>query len=234
MKQILQNRFNQLKAYEPSIVANSKELNGIFKKYTPYLKVWSDSLDFAKYPVYFCFSHAENSTYGGANGEGTYSEIVVSKKEKGIKKGFSTVTHELVHKMTNISPNIIHFLSDDQSYTDRANAFLKKNQLNKEDLLAIFQSKDSLGFGNPESKVFEEINVYFIAPVCLEGMSEKEIRNKISFYQKHQQKEYERVWQGVRLFKKEYEQLNLYSKKDFIWKLIAIFYQDVYFKNYKR
>ena len=48
-------------------------------------------------------------------------------------------------------------------------------------------------------------------------------------------REFERVWYGVSLFKKEYENFNnqKVEKNDFVWKLIEIFYEKVYFENYE-
>ena len=101
-------------------------------------------------------------------------------------------------------------------------------------LLEVFESKDSLGFGNPESSVFEEINVYLIESVIIGRMTNEEICKQIVSCRNEGEKEFERVWYGVQLFKKEYERIDNthLDKKQFIWGLIDMFYKKVYFKNY--
>ena len=112
---------------------------------------------------------------------------------------------------------------------------MSKHNLTKTDLIEVLESVDSLGYGNPEAKVFEEINVYFVSPVILDQMTNKQIQNKIEKYREQNNIEFERVWYGVSLFKGEYENLNNQNidRNDFIWRLIEIFYEKVYFENYK-
>jgi murein L,D-transpeptidase YcbB/YkuD len=159
----------------------------------------------------------------------------VNNKQNGIRVGFSTITHELVHKVTHVASYLIDFLKNDEIYSDAARKFLLKNNLTRKKLIKLFESVDNSGFSNSEAKVFEEINVYFISPAIFEKMTDKQIKRKIDLYRKKNKKEFERIWYGVALFKKEYENFknkNI-ARNYFIWKLIEVFYGKVYFKNYK-
>jgi hypothetical protein len=66
-------------------------------------------------------------------------------------------------------------------------------------------------------------------------MNEKQIENEVEKYRARGNREFERVWYGVSLFKKEYENMRNQNinRDDFVWKLIEIFYENIYFENYK-
>jgi hypothetical protein len=233
LEQILKDEFSKLLSYKQQIKQYSLKLEETFSEIDNYLTIWTPKVNFSKYPIYLCFSHSDNSTHGGANGAGVFSEIMVNDKKDGIRIGFSTITHEITHKATDIMNFLIEFIEN--SNTKEANDFLKQNNLTKNELSKIFSSTDTLGFGNPEAKVFEEINVYFIAPVTIDNMTVKQINDKIVLYKNRNKREFERVWYGVQLFKKEYDKIENsdFDKKSFIWKLIEIYYNKVYFENYK-
>jgi hypothetical protein len=232
---ILKTEYSKLTALEAQIKDYSSEIELIFSEIEPWLKIWTPEPDYSKYPVYICFSHSDNSTHGGANGNGVYSEFMVNDKQDGIRIGFSIITHELTHKVTDIMIFLFDFIGNEKSYTERAQRFLYKYNLTKSDLIQIFESVDTLGFGNPEAKIFEEINVYFVAPVFIEKMTDEQIQNEAERYRAVGNREFERVWYGVSLFKKEYEYFsNKKIDRDyFVWNLIEIFYEKVYFENYK-
>jgi hypothetical protein len=232
---ILKTEYSKLIEIEPQIKEYSSEIEKIFSEIEPWLKIWTPEPDYSKYPIYICFSHSDNSTHGGANGNGVYSEFMVNDKQDGVRIGFSIITHELTHKVTDIMNFLMDFIRNDNSCTEKAQRFLNINDLTKNELIKIFESVDTLGFGNPEVKVFEEINVYFIAPVFIEKMNEEQIKNKVEKYRARGNREFERVWYGVSLFKKEYENFNnqKINRDDFVWKLIEIFYENIYFENYK-
>jgi hypothetical protein len=65
-------------------------------------------------------------------------------------------------------------------------------------------------------------------------MTDDEISKQIVLYRNEGEKEFERVWYGVQLFKKQYEKIDdaNFDKKQFIWELIELFYSKVYFKNF--
>ncbi len=232
---ILKTEYSKLLAIEPQIKEYSSEIEKIFSEIEPWLKVWTPKPDYSIYPIYICFSHSDNSTHGGANGNGVYSEFMVNDKQDGIRIGFSIITHELTHKVTDIMNFLMDFIRNEKSYTGKSQKFLNSNNLTKNDLIQIFESVDTLGFGNPEVKVFGEINVFFIFPVFIEKMNEEQIKNEVEKYRTRGNREFERVWYGVSLFKNEYEN-NVNQKinrDDFIWKLIEIFYENIYYENYK-
>ncbi len=234
LTKILETKYSKLLSLKQQIIKYSSEVEKTFSEIRPYLSIWTQNPDYSKYPVYICFSYSDSSSHGGANGNGVYSEFVVNNKKDGIKTGFSLITHELTHKVTNIKKFLVDFLEDKNSYSEKAQRFLNKNNLTKTDLIEIFESVDSLGFGNPEANIFDEINVYFVSPVLVKSMTDDQIKNKIEEYKSKGEREYERIWFGVSLFKKEYEKLNSKEirKNDFVWGLIKTFYNKVYFKNF--
>lgn len=235
LENILKNEYSKLLAIEPQIREYSSEIEKMFSEIEPWLTIWTPEPDYSEYPIFICFSHSDNSTHGGANGNGVYSEFMVNDKQDGVRIGFSIITHELTHKVTDIMNFLMDFLRNDNSYTEKAQRFLNTNDLTKNELIKIFESADTLGFGNPEVKVFEEINVYFIAPVFIEKMNEEQIKNEVKKYRARGNREFERVWYGVSLFKTEYENImnqNI-NRDDFVWNLIEIFYENIYFENYK-
>ena len=235
LEEILKKEYSKLLALEPQIKKYSIEIEKTFSEIKPYLTIWTQKPDYSKYPVYICFSHSDNSTNGGANGNGVYSEFMVNDEQDGIRIGFLIITHELTHKVTGIKNFLIDFIENKKSHTEKAHNFLKQNNLSKTKLIEIFESVDTLGFGNPEAMIFEEINVHYISPVILEKMTDEQIQEKVNLYREKGIKEFERVWYGVELFKKEYEKIENkdFNKNDFVWKLIEIYYENVYFENYK-
>ena len=98
-----------------------------------------------------------------------------------------------------------------------------------------FKSYDPQGFGNPEYRVFEEVYVYYISPALIHHYSDEKIAKKKLHYESKKLDELARIWYGVSLFKKELEknELEKVNKQELIWKLIEIYYEDIYFPNYK-
>jgi len=231
---ILKQKFSELSDMSTNIINYASNVEKNIENIKSYINVWVEEIAFSKFPVYICFSHYENSTHGGANGLGIYSEFDTTKKEKGIGNGFNIITHELLHKVTTIENNLIEFLNNENNYTESAHGFMRKNNLDKNKLLQVFESTDPEGLGSPESKIFEEVNIYLFAPVMINSMDSIKV-NKI--YEKNKSKgvkEYTRIWYGVRLFKKEFENANQsdFNKNEFIWKLIELYYEKIYFNSY--
>jgi len=231
---ILKQKFSELSDMSAKIINYASNVEKDIENIKPYINIWVDEVDFSKYPVYLCFSHCENSSHGGANGPGIYSEFDMTKKEKSIGNGFNIITHELLHKITSIEKSLIKFLNNENNYTESAQGFMRKNNLDKNKLLQIFESTDPEGLGSPESKIFEEVNIYLFAPVMINSMDSIKV-NKI--YEQNKSKgikEYTRIWYGVRLFKKEFENANQsdFNKDEFIWKLIELYYEKIYFNSY--
>jgi hypothetical protein len=104
---------------------------------------------------------------------------------------------------------------------------MKRNNLTQEKLFEIFESIDTLGLGNPEFMIFEEINVYLIAPVIIRNYSDEKVAQIFSYCKNNGKREYERIWYGVQIFKKEYEKIDKldFNKNKFIWGLIEIYYE---------
>jgi hypothetical protein len=231
---ILKEKFNELSTMSTNITDYASVVENDIKKIKPYINVWVNEFDFNKYPVYICFSHCENSTHGGANGPGIYSEFDTIKKEKSLASGFNIITHELLHKITPIGDNLIKFLNNEDNYTKSAHNFMLKNKLDKNKLLQAFESTDPEGLGNSESKIFEEVNIYLFAPVMINSMDSLKINKIFEQNKKNGIKEYVRIWYGVRLFKKEFENVNIsdLNKSEFIWKLIELYYEKIYFNSY--
>lgn len=234
LKKILTDEYSKLSLLEPQIRQYSSILEKSFLSMNKYLTIWSANEDFAKYPIYICFSHSNNNSHGGANGEGVFSEFITKQGEDGIVDGFSIITHELIHKVINLENFLFDFINNDSCYTKETSTFLKQNNLTKAKLIEVFKSADTLGFGNHEASVFEEINVYFLESVIIGKMTDEQINKQIVTYRNEGEIEFERVWYGVQLFKKEYEQIDNpnFDKNQFIWRLIELFYKKVYFKNY--
>lgn len=231
---VLKEKFNELSDMSTNIINYASNVEKNINNIKSYINVWVEEIAFSKFPVYICFSHYENSTHGGANGSGIYSEFDTTKKEKGIGNGFNIITHELLHKITTIEKSLIKFLNNDNNYTESAHGFMRKNNLDKNKLLQVFESTDPEGLGSPESKIFEEVNIYLFAPVMINSMDSIKV-NKI--YEQNKSKgikEYTRIWYGVRLFKKEFESVNQsdFNKSEFIWKLIELYYEKIYFNSY--
>lgn len=231
---VLKGKFDELFSLKSKILSYASSVQENITQIEPYLNIWTNEIDFQKYPLYICFSHYENSTHGGANGQGVYSELDISNKEKGISRGFDTITHELIHKVTKISDKLIEFLENDENYTEYAQTFMDKHKLNKEKLVSIFESKDTEGYGNPEGKVFEEVNVYLFAPVMINQYDSLRITKTYEHYKQKEMKEFARTWHGVKLFKEVYDAVSItdYDKKEFFWRLIETFYEKIYYCNY--
>jgi hypothetical protein len=131
---------------------------------------------------------------------------------------------------------LIEFIKNENLYTKEALSFMKRNNLTQEKLLEIFESIDTLGLGNPEFMIFEEINVYLIAPVIIRNYSDEKVAQIFSYCKNKGKREYERIWYGVQIFKKEYEKIDKldFNKNKFIWGLIEIYYERIYFENYDK
>ena len=236
VENILKEKYSELLKIKPDIEQYTSYLHNTFLDINAYLNLWigSEKIDYSKYPIYICFSHNENSTHGGANGAGVYSEFDYNKGKEGVISGFDVITHELTHKITNIGDYLIEFIKNDSLYTERTLSFLKRNNLTQKKLLEIFESIDTLGLGNPEFMIFEEINVHFIAPVIIRNFSDEKISQIFNHFKTNGIRERERTWYGIQIFKKEYEQIDKsdFDKYKFIWTLIEIFYEKIYFENY--
>lgn len=236
VENILKEKYSELLKIKVDIEQYASNLQNIFLDINAYLYLWIDSgkIDYSKFPIYICFAHNENSTHGGANGAGVYSEFEYNKGKEGVINGFDVITHELVHKITNIGHYLIEFIKNENIYTKEALSFMERNNLTQNKLLEIFESVDTSGLGNPEFMVFEEVNVYYIAPVIIRNLSDKQIAQQINRFRINGVKEFERIWYGVQLFKKEYEQIDTsdFDKNKFIWGLIETYYEKIYFENY--
>jgi hypothetical protein len=234
LDKILKDKFDELFSLKSKILSYASSVEENISNIEPYLNIWASEIDFQKYPLYICFSHNENSTHGGANGQGVYSEFDISKNEKGISRGFDTITHELIHKVTAIDDKLSEFLKNDENYTEYAQVFMDKHKLDKKKLVRLFKSKDPEGFGNSEGKVFEEVNVYLFAPVLINHMDSLRITKTFEHYKQKEMKEFARTWHGVKLFKEVYDAVSItdYDKKEFIWSLIETFYEKIYYCNY--
>ncbi|MBN2857179.1 MAG: hypothetical protein JXN63_02140 [Candidatus Delongbacteria bacterium] len=234
LNSILKEKFSELSDMSTNIINYASNVEKDIENIKPYINIWVDEVDFSKYPVYVCFSHCENSTHGGANGPGIYSEFDTTKKEKSIGNGFNIITHELLHKVTSIENNLIEFIKSEDNYVKSAQDFMRKNNLYKNKLLQVFESTDPEGLGNPESKVFEEVNIYLFAPVMINSMDSLKVNRIYEQNKSKGIKEYTRIWYGVRLFKKEFESINQssFNKNEFIWRLIELYYEKIYFDSY--
>lgn len=235
LKDILNNRYEKLEALKVDIVSYAVDLEMTFAEIKPYLKVWQDELKFSKYPIYICYSHKNNSSHGGANGDGVYSEFDVLAGKEFIETGFGIITHEITHKVTAIGETLLEMIQLDNVYPKSALLFMKKYDLTPNKLIEVFKSNDPHGFGNPEYKVFEEVYVYYISPVLIHQYSDDKIANKKVHYESKSLEELARIWYGVSLFKKEIEKtdLEIIDKEDLIWKLVEIYYEQIYYPNYK-
>ncbi len=235
LKEILNNKFKKLESLKPDIISYTAELESMFTEIDPYLKVWKEDLNFSHYPIYICYSHKENSSHGGANGDGVYSEFDVIAGRDFIEIGFGIITHEITHKVTRVGETILDMVQADSTYPEKAIRFIKKYNLTTDKLVEILKSRDPNGFGNPEYKVFEEVYVYFISPVLIHQYSDDKIADKKKHYEAKSQLELARIWHGVSLFKEELQNLDSQNldKDILIWQLIEIYYEEIYFPNYQ-
>jgi hypothetical protein len=238
IENVLKEKYSELLKIKPDIEQYTSYLHNTFLDINAYLNLWIDSgkIDYSKYPIYICFSHYENSTHGGANGDGVYAEFEYSKGKEGVIKGFDVIIHELTHKIAKISNYLVEFIKNENLYTKEALNFMKRNNLTQEKLLEIFESIDTLGLGNRESMIFEEINVLFISPVITRNYDDEKVAQIISFFKTKGIREYVRIWYGVQIFKKEYERIDKldFDKNKFICSLIEIYYEKIYFENYNK
>lgn len=235
LEEILNDRYEKLESLEPYIVSYTSELETTFTEIDPFLRLWKEELNFSQYPIYICYSHKENSSHGGANGDGVYSEFDVIAGKEFIETGFGIITHEITHKVTTVGDLVLNMIQADSIYPSAVLQFMEKHDLNAKKLEEAFKSYNPQGFGNPEYKVFEEVYVYYISPVLIHQYDDEKIAKKKAHYESRNQEELSRIWYGVSFFKKELENYNLdeMDKDALIWKLIEIYYENIYFPNYK-
>lgn len=235
LSEILNDRFEKLDSLKADILSYSKELETTFTDMEPYLKLWKEELNFAQFPLYICYSHKEYSTHGGANGDGVYSEFDVISGDDFIETGFGILTHEITHKVTKVGEVVLNMIHADSIYPSAAVQFMEKHGLTAKELEEAFKSYDPQGFGNPEYRVFEEVYVYYVSPVLIHQYDDEKVAKKIEQFKTERQQEFARIWYGVSLFKKEMEknELEKVNKQELIWKLIEIYYEQIYFPNYK-
>ncbi|MFC2138522.1 hypothetical protein ACFLTE_10130 [Bacteroidota bacterium] len=233
---IISERFDQLLEYKPDMDKHSDFITKKLKESQDYYNIWTSdqNVDYSEFPIYICFNFIDNYRSGGANGNGVYAEIDLSKDTSSLEGTAIILIHELLHKIIE-AENIVTKTIDELDLTlSSVNNFLSQYDLTKNDLLNKLNESSPREYGDNEFSTIEEIIVYHLANVIVADKSDEFIIEKIRYYSDNDKLLHARIWTGVQLLNKLYSNFE-YSENEnqFIWQFIRIFYERVYFENYE-